>query len=265
MKGSHTEVSEFLTKQGFTRTEIFLYIAGLEAGPQTASELAKRSGIKRTTAQSAVTNLVEKGMMSRQVSAGASLYTTTDPALIERTFTERIDDLKKQHLDFINLLPLFDGLVSDSSSVTEVSSFHGKEGVKTAVDTALFCSGRRWKIIAPEKNLFSEGDKDYAEYFIRIRKQRGIKAQSLWEPGFIKGRTFDATAFEFRNPRILPKALVGRFKTTIILFDASTLFVNSADEMSAVLIRSADIHDTLEVFFDGLWTNAKKIPKRKTV
>lgn len=262
METVHKDIRAFLQKLGLTTTEVTLYVASLEWGPQTTTELAKRSGIKRTTTQSALLTLIEKGMMSLYSQSGKSIYTATDPNLIECRFTEQIDKLKKQQLDFINLLPLFDDLRSQSATTTEVSSFQGKEGVKTAVDTALFCASRRWKIIAPDKNFFSEGDRDYADYFIKVRKQRGIKAQSLWEPSFVAKRTIDETAFEFRNPRVLPKGLAGKFKSTIIVFDSSVVFANSAHELSAVLIRSKEISETMEVFFDGLWKASSAIPKR---
>lgn len=262
MKRIHHELKDFLIAFGLTPTEVSLYTTALQFGSLTAGTLAKRAGIKRTTTQSALISLVEKGMMSVHVQSGTNYYTASDPSLIEHRFSEQIDDLKKQQLDFINLLPLFDTLTNKSALATEVAHYQGVSGVRTAVDTALFCASRRWKIIAPERNFFSEGNSDYADYFIKIRKQRGIKAQSLWEPAFTKNRKFDAVAFEFRNPRILPKKLVGKFKNTIIIFDSSVVFVSSAAESSAVLIKSSEIHQTMEVFFDGLWQASSNIPKR---
>ena len=264
MSTSRNDISDFLSRLGLTDTEISLYITALQFGPQTAAELAKRSGIKRTTAQSALSSLLEKGMVGVHFQSDTSHYTAIDPHLIDRQFIEQIDALKKQQLDFINLLPLFEDIADQSATATEVASYQGISGVKTAVDAALFCVSRQWKIIAPEHNFFSEGDKEYSDYFIRIRKQREIKAKSLWESGFVAKRTFDATAFAFRNPRVLPKNMTGKFKSTIIIFDSSIVFVSSAWETSAILIKSAEINQTMEVFFDGLWANAKKIPKRNT-
>ncbi len=48
----------------------------------------------------------------------------------------------------------------------------------------------------------------------------------------------------------------------LIIFDASVAFIGSSKEANAVLIRSAEIHDTLELFFDGLWETARPIPER---
>jgi sugar-specific transcriptional regulator TrmB len=259
----HKDINEFLTSWGLTPTEISLYVTGLQHGPQTTSEFAKRSGVKRTTAQSALSTMQQKGMVSRHAQSGVSRYIATDPQHLEWIFSEQIDNLKKQQFDFINLLPLFEDLTDSVTVVTEVSQYQGLEGVKTAVDTALFCVSRQWKIIAPERNFFSETDPDYADYFIKVRAQRGIRAQSLWEPDFVRKRKFYYHDFEFRDPRVLPKPLVGKFKVTIIIFDASVLFISSVNTLSAVLIKSEEIHDTMEVFFDGLWLQAKQIPKNK--
>lgn len=258
----HKEIRDFLAGLGLTPTETSLYATGLQFGPQTTAELAKRAGLKRTTAHSALLSLEQKGLAGLHTQTGTSYFHMKDPNLIEKGFAEKIESIQKQHLDFINLLPLFDSLSTQKTSTTEVACYYGEEGVHTVIDTALYCATKEWKIIAPERNFFSDGNKEYSDYFIRIRKQRGIKAKSLWEESFVKKRTFDITAFEFRNPRMLPKALEGKFKNMLIMFDTSVAFVGSANDGSAVLIRSAEIHNTMEVFFDGLWESARPIPKR---
>ncbi len=262
MHTPHGDIRVFLSGVGLTPTEISLYIAGLQYGPQSGAALARHTGIKRTTAHSALASLTQKGFAGVHQQTGAGYYSMKNPNLIEKEFIQKIDDLKKQRLDFINLLPLFDPLLSTSSTTTEVTNYTGADGVKTVIDTALYCASRQWKIIAPERNFISEGSKEYSEYFIKTRKQRGLRAKSLWESNFVKKRTFDETALEFRNPRILPKKLEGRFKNMLIIFDASVAFIGSSKEANAVLIRSAEIHDTLELFFDGLWETARPIPER---
>jgi sugar-specific transcriptional regulator TrmB len=262
MKQVHKEIKQFLSELGLTPTEISIYVTNLQFGKQTTAELAKRSGIKRTTTYSALASLIEKGVVGMHTQSGSRYFTATDPHLIERSFVTKIENLKKQQLDFINLLPLFEDLTSQAGGATEVASFHGEKGVRTAVDAALYCVSRKWKIIAPEKNYFSESDKEYAEYFIKIRTQRNIRATSLWEPAFVKKRTFNHVDFEFRNPRVLPQQLVGKFRNTLIIFDSSVLFISSANEATAVLIKSAEIKETMEVFFDGLWLAAKPIPQK---
>ncbi len=262
MKQVHQDIKQFLLQLGLTPTEISIYVTNLQFGKQTTAELAKRSGIKRTTTYSALASLIEKGMVGMHTQSGSSYFTATDPNLIERSFVTKIDNLKKQQLDFINLLPLFEDLTGQSGGATEVASFHGEKGVRTAVDAALYCASRQWKIIAPEKNFFSESDKEYADYFIKVRTQRKIRAQSLWEPAFVKKRKFNQVDFEFRNPRVLPQQLVGKFKNSLIIFDSSVLFVSSVNEATAVLIKSAEIKETMEVFFDGLWLASKPIPQK---
>lgn len=258
----HKDIATFLIDMGLTQTEVTLYVTGLQMGQATVAELSKHTGIKRTTAHSALSSLEQKGLVGIHTQTGTTTYVMKDPNLIEQGITEKIETLKTYRLDFINLLPLLTDLSAQGSGATEVSTYSGFAGVKTVVDTALYCASRRWKIISPERNFFSESSREYSDYFIRTRKLRGIKARSLWESSFVHKRTFDQTAFEFRDPRILPKSVEGKFKTTIIIFDGSIAFISSAGEQTAVLIKSSEIAATMEVFFDGLWESAKSIPKR---
>ncbi len=258
----NTEITSFLKNRNLTETEIKLYLLGLQEGSLGASELAKQSGIRRTTVYSALSALEQKGFASVNESEQKRQYTMSNPLMIEHQIAQEVDSLQEQKKDFAEVLPLFDGLVAGTGVGSSVQQFVGEQGVRTAIDQALFCANRSWKIIAPAENYFSQSDAEYAKYFIKTRKQRGITAQSLWEPVFAKSRKFSQGTIDTRNPRILAKEYEGKFASVVILFDQKVLFVNSVKDFSAVVISSPEIFSTMEVFFNGVWSVSKSVPQK---
>ncbi len=139
----------------------------------------------------------------------------------------------------------------------KVSHFEGIKGIKLVVEEALYAKSRKWEIIAPVKNFFSEFDKEYARYFIETRKARGIIARSLWEYSSER-RILSPAEVSERNPRYLPEVMHGKFRSVIILFDDKTAFISSLKELSAVLVQSKEHYETMLAMFEGLWVNSKE-------
>jgi hypothetical protein len=149
------------------------------------------------------------------------------------------------------IIPLLKSRKSQKEEVFKVSHFEGAEGIKLVVEKALYCQSRQWKIIAPAKNFFSDFDENYARYFLKTRRANGVKAQSLWEfkPG---RRILSAEEIKERNPRYLPKTMHGKFQSVVIVFDDKVAFISSMKNLSAVLIQSREINETLAAIFSGL-------------
>ena len=134
-----------------------------------------------------------------------------------------------------------------------VSHYESLDGVKAVVDIALYCKSAKWDILSPRKNFFSEFDKRYSKYYLNTRKRHGIKSRSLWEFSPDRGPLSKAELSE-RNPRYLPEVMVGKFKSTVILFDDKVAVISSLKNLSAILIASKEIHDLFESIFEGLWS-----------
>lgn len=256
------DIRHFLTGAGLTDTEIKIYLAGFLHESVRANALAAQTSIQRTTVYNALATLIQKGLVSKRVVDGITSYTMHPPEVIKAGIKNKIDTLKDQLLDFEKILPLFNKLGNEKQIETGVAYFDGVSGMKTAINQALYCHSRSWKILAPHKNFFSELDPAYAKYFMQMRKDRGIATKSLWERSFVANRKFSKLSITLRNPRILPRSLEGRFKTTMILFDKKIAFISSLQEHAAIIIQSEEIYNLLDMLFDGLWIQSKPLTKK---
>ena len=248
------DANALLASLGLTRTEIAVYRAGLIRSPASASELARTTGIKRPTVYHALETLMLKGLAAKKGSGARLAFTMADPMALKSLVDREIDRLEARKSSIEALAPILAKQASPSK--VDVAHYEGLEGVRAVVEEALYCRSRRWEIIAPKENFFSQFDKAYAKYFLETRDRRGIIARSLWEKGLPR-HVLSERELKQRNPRWLPDSVKGAFASLIILFDDKAAIISSYDALSAILIRSEEVHATFRAMFEALWTGAE--------
>lgn len=245
-----------------TDTEARVYAALASAGSSSAKELSVKTGVKRPTVYHALGTLEQKGLAAARGAGGRTTYSSTPPDRLPRLIDERVAKLEAQKKALAALAPLIASARREDAP-TRVDHYEGLAGIKTVVEEALYCRSRRWDIVAPKRNFFSEFDKVYARYFMDARRRRGIVARSLWEHGDKPSRTLSAEETKARQPRYLPKVMHGKFRTVVILFDDKTALISSLASLSAVVITSKEINDTMTAMFEGLWSASDPYEQKK--
>lgn len=245
---------------GLSQTEAKIYLAGLGSGHTIGViQLQKITALKRPTIYHALETLAAKGLVAKVVAANRQLFSFTPPAQLQRLVeTEMVETQRKLRLA-VQLEPLLTNLVVDAGA-TMVSHYEGVEGVKAVIDMALFCKVPKWDILAPRRNFFSEFDKRYSSYYLSTRRRHGITSRSLWEMTADgkylspSGRALSRAEIAERQPRYLPAVMHGKFTSTLILFDDRVAIISSLQNLSAILITSAELHDFFAAMFEGLWS-----------
>lgn len=253
-----SQIKNILHKLGLTDTEIEIYLSGLAYDKIGVKELEKTTRINRTTIYHALDTLLQKGLVSKRESGtGAKLlFSMTEPENIKKFLDREIKLLQEKKLEVDSIIPLLLDRTGQKAEDFKVSHFEGIEGIKLVVEEALYCRSREWSIIAPKINFFSQFDRTYARYYLKTRKENRIKARSLWEYS-PDSRALTSEELRDREPRYLPKNLRGQFQSVIIIFDDKVAFISSLKNLSAILIQSREIQETMTALFSGLWVNAK--------
>lgn len=246
-------IKKTLQDLGLSETEATVYVAGRRRGSAVASVLAQDAGVKRTTVYHALRTLQEKGLVTTstlddQVDSFSFLSPETLTHYIEREQAE----LEQKKKSIAKILPFLGQLEDRAEYVSMARQFLGEEGVKAAIDEALYCKNKRWDIIAPGNNILHKFGDEYAKYFLDTRVRRKIIARSLWEKDTIR-RQLNPLEITTRNPRFLPKHMQGKFRSMAIMYDDSILFISSAKKPKAVIIQSEEYNLIVCLLFEGLW------------
>lgn len=84
-----TTVQKNLESIGFSEKEAKIYCAALLRDSFTLAEIAKYSGVNRSTCYLVVLELVKKGYLIQLPDVAISRFTVVDPKTIERSFRNR--------------------------------------------------------------------------------------------------------------------------------------------------------------------------------
>lgn len=252
------DVIKLLKKLGLSTTEISLYINGLKFRSVHVAKLVEMSKVKRTTAYHALDTLVEKGLASQSKQDGKLQYIMTPATDLKRLLNNRRLQVENQLEELEKVIPLFPVPISSPQNTPEVTNYYGVEGIHAAVDRALYCKSKMWRIMSPKDNFFRSSQSEYIQYFKRMRTERDIRATSLWE-SMDTSSEVEAGDIERRKPRIMPSTMCGSFKSTVIIFDHSVLVVSSYNKQFATIIESQETAETFAVMFDTIWQISQPI------
>ena len=244
-----------LVELGLSETEAIIYKTGIEsAKPLSASDIQKITNIKRPTVYHSLDRLIAKGLAAKSSDQTKLHYSFSPPRQLQN-YAKAAVAQARQKLEMAEaIIPTLETLQTSHNN-TLVSHYEGLEGVKSVLEQALYCRKRSWDILAPRDNFLAQVDSDYSKYFMAARKRRDITARSLWEREFrAQGKPLTKKEIEQRNPRYLPEAMNGSFKSLMILFDDKVAIISSLDELSAVLIESKELSGFFASLFEGLWS-----------
>jgi sugar-specific transcriptional regulator TrmB len=250
-----------LKELGLSETETTTYLTGLSYETISVQELEKQTGIKRTTLYHALTTLGAKGLVSHSSVGGVRLvYSMAKPERLLRITENKMEKLKTEQATITSLIPLLNNRQPSQEEDIQVRRFNGIEGVKTAIDEALYAKNRHWDIIAPKNNFLFQFNKEYSHYFMETRSKRGITTRALWEKSDL-WRPLTSEEISTRRPRFLPDSMTGHFHTLIILFDKSILYISSLNNASAIIVESSELFGTMSGIFESLWSISEEYNK----
>jgi sugar-specific transcriptional regulator TrmB len=250
MSAPKSSITKTLLSLGLTSNESALYLAGLELASCTPQSLATLTHIKRPTVYHALDTLKEKGLVTEHKEGGKTHFIMAHPENVRQLVDLKRAELDSQTTELDTIIPFLANLRGDSEK-TEVVHQYGLAGAKLVMDAAFRSKSKHWDIIAPYHN-FLRDEKEFSEQYLRTRKIRDITARTLWE---LKkaDRPLTEEEYEMRNPRILPKALQGKFESMIIIFDDKIAIFTSHKNLSAILITSKETQALFQAMFNGLW------------
>lgn len=240
-----------LIELGFSIVESRLYLELVRQQPQTVQQIAKRLGIPRTTAHSALDSLRERRFVERNRRRGTSFYSLTDPEVLAdapRALKEasiRKMDLAKALIDQIR--PLLRGA---NPSTPRVHYAEGRKQVENFLDGMI----DTWKasIIEYDHSTWGYQDPTFVRVFRpwlsrawkKLHEDSGIAGCLLSHPDSAEEELVEKVTK--RNVRVLPRDLhfdsslwvMGRFVVLIMTKREPVYLLQLDDTLFADTLRS---------------------------
>ncbi len=239
-----------LALSGLDKKDAAGYLALLELGEATMSQLVRKSRLKRTTLYHVIETLKARGLASTTRKGKKTYYVAEDP----RKLLEQADD-NRRNLE--RMLPELLSVTHGSAAKPKVRYFEGADGIKEVYKDILRFPDQKMQAWLGG-TIINTVDKTFIEdYYIPKRIEKKIWAEVI-ASDTPAGRTFKSKDItSLRRTRLLdPK----RFPLSIEinLYGSDRIGFMSTEDQLGLIIESKAIADTLRSIFAAQWESLEE-------
>ena len=233
-----------LKSSGLNDNEARLYLAALELGEANISRLAKKAGIKRTTAYWVVDSLKEKGLISSIKKGNQVYYYGEDPHKIEDLLEEKKSSIRRIMPELMSFANLID-------RKPKIRYFEGKEAYREVFKDILKYPNS--EVLAWfDENFISVDQEFFFNHFVPKRKELKIWARVIY-PDNPQTRELVASNQENLIRSKLANSQNFKMDIEINLYGKNKMGIISYPEQIAVIIESQKIFEAQKNIFELLW------------
>jgi sugar-specific transcriptional regulator TrmB len=229
---------------GYSPHEITVYLAALELGGSTVTEIAAKAKLPRTTVNLVIHALQKKGLMNAYLKRRRKILTAENP---ERLMTA----LKESEAALAVVLPELQSLRRDPSAQSTVRTYHGAQEIKQIMNDILESKHHISAMLSWDDWTDLLG-KSYLEDFIERRYQHYLRIRLL------APKTKNSTALktkdsqELRVTQFLPELVTIANANFIYANKVAIITLNKKNPVG-ILIEDEDIHHAMEILFENFW------------
>lgn len=239
---------DILIKLGFKKHQASIYLACLELGMTTPSEIAKKAGVVRPYFYDLVGDLIKDGLIIQTIKGKRKYFYAENPEKIFQTQQNKLKMIEES-------LPQLKSIYNTSAIKPRVSFYDGKKGVEKVYDDAM---KQKTEIVAftTERFLLADGKELSSEYIQkRVKARIPLRVIGPASKELIELKNRDGK--ELRQTRILPQEIFTS-NIEIGIHGNKVDFINFNKEFG-LIIESKEIADTMKRIFEIVWSSGKII------
>lgn len=243
-----------LIASGLSEKQAKIYIACVELGSTSVPEIARRAGIKRTTAYGVLDELVSMGLVNQSFKKKKKLFVAQEPQQI-------ISLLKDRQRKIEEILPELSSLYANHSIRPKIIFFEGRDGLRKIYDDMLGCHSKEVRQIVRAKDHALVVGEEFVKKYISERVARGITAYVLHPKSgdvYTSDRGRENVKLK-RFVRYLPPSAF--YAAMIMIYDHKVAMVSTKKENFGFIIESREFANTLTAYFDLMWGLGSKTPE----
>ncbi len=241
------EKEKVLGELGFSKNESKVYLALLELGACTVTQISSKTKINRTNIYDCLNKLIEKGAVSYFMEKDSKLFQAGDPEIL-------VNLLKDKEIKLNSIMPQLKLHNELSKKKSEAHIFEGIVAVRNMLNHFLEIGKPRYAYGAPiaaSKMLSSH----FLENYHRRRVKKKLEFYMIYNSD-AKERIKLLNSLDHTEARFLPKEYDSPV-TTNICGDEVVLVLYSEDPI-VIQIKNEQIAKAYKKYFDLLWKIAQK-------
>lgn len=251
------ELKKLLLEIEFSPKEADVYLAILMLGRGTASKIARKAHIARTTVYDILSSLFDKELVTLSGKEPKQEYVALSPDKLQEYIAKQLEK-KKTELSQAEMV-----LIPQLKSIHNVKNhpkimfYEGEDGLKKAYEDTL-TSQETIRAYASVGDMHV-GLPGYFPGYYKKRAGKGISIRAIipdTEAG-IERKSFDKE--EMRETALVPEKNF-RFSPEINIYDDKVMIASWREKLG-IIIESSEIADAMKKIYELAWAEAKRLDK----
>ena len=234
-----------LQQLNFDEKEADVYLALLELGEANIEQIAKKSGVKRTTVYHVIESLKEKGYIEMSKSGKKTLYYALNPKKIG-------EKLEEDKLVFEKIMPGLLSITNDIEKKPKIRYYEGKEGIREIYKDTLRYHNQETLVWTTE-DILQYFDIDWLQdYYVTKRVENKIWQRTIAPNIEYAQELGESDEKHLRKMRFCSKKRFPMY-VDITLYGGRFVGIMSFKDGLGLIIESEGIYKTLKSIFEMNW------------
>ncbi len=250
-----------LIEFGLTEKEAQVYTALLELEIASVNEIAKSTGINRSSTYVIIESLKRQGLVSVSDDKKIQQFIATTPDVFLRLIDESSLEQEKLREKMHKVVPELKALYRGTKEKPRVRVYEGKQGLINAFEDTLQTKEKKIRVSSSGTTLFKVLP-NYLPMYIKLRREKGIKMYSI-HPDDKAGRILvNIPPTNFDSPLLIPKRNYP-FPADLAIYDDKIAYMSLEGKGIAIVIESKEMADVMKSVFDLAFEEAKRLATNK--
>lgn len=240
---------QLLQKLGFSENEIKVYLAALECGVASAQNIAQIAGVKRTTAYSVLSYLINRGIIGKTKIKGKTRFVPEPPQRLLLFVREMEEGIKTS-------LPELEAIYNKDEVKPKITFYEGIEGIKNVFEDTL--REKPKEILMWLTDDYFKDLPGYSSDYIKERVRLNMHARRIAPAGSIwirKNKQRDKEELS-ETIAVPPEMMMTGIEVNV--YNNKFAFMNFR-EKTGIIIESKAIADAMRQAYELSWIGAKSV------
>jgi HTH-type transcriptional regulator, sugar sensing transcriptional regulator len=253
MENENLDLKKTLEYIGFSEKEVSVYLALLELGKGTVTEISRKAGINRPTGYHILASLEAKELVKVSGKEPKQEYVAESPDQIEKMLLKKIENDQSFIKEARKIIPELKS-IHNVTDRPKVLFYEGREGMEKVYEDTL-TSTEPIRAYASVENMHKGMPGYFPEYYKR-RAGKGIAIRAII-PDSETGRDRKSLdSKEMRETALVPTD-VFNFSPEINIYDDKVMIASWREKLG-IIIKSSEIAEAMKKIYELAWAEAKR-------
>lgn len=245
---------------GLSDKEAKIYVSLLELEAATVFEIAKHSGINRSSAYVVLESLTEKGFSGFSDDKKVRRYVAASPEILLQSARREAKKHEDVKTGIETILPELKALHKDTRRKPVVKVFEGKNGLISTFEDTFSSKEKVMRVASAADKIYNLLPDYFPQYLVR-RVKKGIKMYGIHPMNEAVGAlNVISEKMKLDEPIVIPKEKYNP-GADLAIYDDKIGYMTADDGGFAVIIESKEIAEVMKSIFDLAFEEAKRLNK----